>query len=83
MHTMLTTVNVVQIIISDSALIVFITFKVFWNFSKLLLVLHILAFPNFYSGDTNHATYGKHNFKKSFPTLRTLCITDLHRFETF
>ena len=44
MRTMLTTVNVVQIIISDIAHTVFITFKVFWNISKLQLVLHILAF---------------------------------------
>ena len=41
---MVTTENVVQIIISDIDHIVFITFKVFWNFSKLQFVLHILAF---------------------------------------
>ena len=38
---------------------------------------------NFYSGDTNHATYGKHSFKKSFPTLRTQCLRDIQRFENF
>ena len=47
MRTMLTTVNVVQIIISDITNTVFITFKVFWNISKLQFVLHILAFTKF------------------------------------
>ena len=59
MHTMLTTVNVVQIFISDIAHIVFITFTVFWNFSKLLFGLHILALRNFYSGDAHPADYGE------------------------
>ena len=47
MRTMVTMVNVVQIIISDIDHTVFITFKVFWNFSKLQCFLHILAFTKF------------------------------------
>ena len=39
MRTMVTMVNVVQINISDFAHNVYIRFKVFWNFSKLLFVL--------------------------------------------
>ena len=67
MRTMVTTENVVQIIISDIDHTVFITFKVFWNFSKLLFGLHILALRNFYYGDAHPADYGercsKHPFK--------------------
>ena len=43
----LTMVNVVQIIISDIAHSVYLRFTVFWNFSKLLFVLHILAYSKF------------------------------------
>ena len=45
--TMLSMVNVVQIIISDIAHSVYLRFIVFWNFSKLLFVLHILAYSKF------------------------------------
>ena len=45
--TMLAMVNVVQIIISDIAHSVYLRFTVFWNFSKLLFVLHILAYSKF------------------------------------
>ena len=44
--TMLGMVNV-QIIISDIAHSVYLRFTVFWNFSKLLFVLHILAYSKF------------------------------------
>ena len=44
---MLAMVNVVQIIISDIAHSVYLRFTVFWNFSKLLFVLHILAYSKF------------------------------------
>ena len=44
---MLAIVNVVQIIISDIAHSVYLRFAVFWNFSKLLFVLHILAYSKF------------------------------------
>ena len=37
---------------------------------------------NFYSGDAQHAKYGK-QFKSSFPTLRTLSVWDLQCFQTF
>ena len=45
--TMLAMVNVVQIIISDIAHSVYLRFTVFWNFSKLLFVFHILAYSKF------------------------------------
>ena len=45
--TMLAMVNVVQIIISDIAHSVYLRFTVIGNFSKLLFVLHILAYSKF------------------------------------
>ena len=45
--TMLAMVNVVQTIISDIAHSVYLRFTVFWNFSKLLFVSHILLFSKF------------------------------------
>ena len=45
--TMLAMVNVVQIIIWDIAHSVYLRFTVFWNFSKLLFVLHILPYSKF------------------------------------
>ena len=67
MRTMLTMVNVVQIIISDIAHTVYITFTAFWNFSKLNFLLHIFDLRNFYSGDAQNANYGKrcsnHHFR--------------------
>ena len=71
---MLTMVSLFQIIISDIAHIVYITFTVISNFSKLLFVLHILALGNFNSGDANHAKYIENSFKHHYPKLRTLCI---------
>ena len=47
MRTMLTMLNVVQIIISEFAHILYITFTVFWNFSKMLFILHIFVFTKF------------------------------------
>ena len=44
MRIMLTMANIVQIIISDVAQTVYIRLAVFWNFSKLLFVLHVLTF---------------------------------------
>ena len=44
MRIMLTMANIVQIIISDMAHTVYIRFIVFWNFSILQFVLHILTF---------------------------------------
>ena len=45
--TRLAVVNVIQIIISDIAHSVYPRFTVFANFSKLLFVLHILAYSKF------------------------------------
>ena len=45
--TILAMVDVVQIIISDIAHSVYLRFTVFLNFSKLLFVLHILAYSKF------------------------------------
>ena len=45
--TMLTMVHIAQIIISDIAYSVYLRFTVFWNFSKLLFVLHISAYSKF------------------------------------
>ena len=47
MRTMQNMVNGVQIIISDMAHTLYITFKAFWNFSKLLFVFHNLVFTKF------------------------------------
>ena len=47
MCTMQNMVNVVQIIIFDMAHTLYITFGVFWNFSKWLFFLHNLAFTKF------------------------------------
>ena len=47
MHIMLTMANIVLIIISNIAPTVHIRFTAFWNLSKLLFVLHILAFTKF------------------------------------
>ena len=47
MRTILTMVNVVQIIISDIAHTVYIRLTVFLNFSKLQLVFHILPDTKF------------------------------------
>ena len=45
--TMLAMVNVVQSIISDISHSVYLRFTFFWNFSKLLFVLHVLAYSKF------------------------------------
>ena len=47
MRTMLTMVNVVQIIISDIVHTVYMRFTVFGNFSKFLFLLPHLAFTKF------------------------------------
>ena len=47
MRTMVTMVNVVEIIISDVSRTVYITFTVFWKCSKSQFALHILAFTKF------------------------------------
>ena len=67
MCTMVTILNVVQIIISDIEHTVYIRFTAFWNFSKFQFVLHILAFPKFYSCDAPHANYGERCSNHHFP----------------
>ena len=66
-RTMLTMVNVVQIITSDFAHTVYIRFKPLSYFSKLQFVFHILALRNLYCGDDHHANYGlpssNHHFR--------------------
>ena len=61
----------------------YIRFTGFWNFSKLLFVLHILAFTK--SLLRWWATWKLlwTLFKSSFPTLDTLCRLDLQCFQTF
>ena len=41
-------------------------FTVFWNFSKLQFLLHILTFRYFYSGDAYPANYGNHCLNHHF-----------------
>ena len=62
MRIMLTMANIVQIIISDMAH----TVAVFSNFSKLLFVLHISIFRNYYSGHAHPVNYGKHSLNHHF-----------------
>ena len=66
MRIMLTMSNIVYIVISDIAHTVYIGFTVFWNFSKLLSVLHSWLFRNYYSGDVHHVSYGKHSLNHHF-----------------
>ena len=68
MRTILTMVNVVQIIISDIAQAVYIRFTVFSNFSKLQFVCTFWLLRNFYSGDAHHANYAKPNLHEHFNT---------------
>ena len=83
MRTMLTMVNVVQIIISDIAHSVYITFTVFWNFSKLLFLLHILAFTKLLLRWCAPWWLWWTLFKSSFPKLSAHCISYLECFENY
>ena len=67
-------------IISNIAHTVYMTFTVFAKFSKLLFVLHILAYSKF---ELRWFSLWWTLFKSSFPTLRKVCIWDLQCFETF
>ena len=51
MRILLAMANIVYIVISDIAHTMYIGFTVFWNFSKLLFVLHSWLFRNYYSSD--------------------------------
>ena len=57
-------------------------FKNFQSFQNCSLFCIFCLLQNFYSGDSQHANYGK-QFKSSFPTLPTLSIWDLQCFQTF
>ena len=83
MRIMLTMANIVLIIISNIAHTVYIRLKGFWNFSKLLFVLHILAFTKFLLRWWAPWKLWWTLFKSSFPILNTQCKSDLQRFETF
>ena len=71
------------IIISNIEHTVYIRFTAFWDFSKLLFVLHILAFPKFLLWWWAPWKLWWTLFKSSFPTLDTLCRLDLQCFQTF
>ena len=73
MRTMLTMVKVVQFIISDIAQTGYIRFTGFWNFSKLLFVLHILAFTKFQLRWCAPFQLLGTLFKSSFLQLLSLC----------
>ena len=62
---------------------VIITFTAFWYFSKLLFVLHILAFTKFLLRWWAPWKLWWTLFKSSFPTLDTLYSLDLQCFQTF
>ena len=61
----------------------YIRFTGFWNFSKLLFVLHILAFTKSLLRWLATWKLFWTLFKSSFPTLDTLCRLDLQCFQTF
>ena len=83
MRIMLNMANKVLILISNIAHTVYIRFIAFWNFSKLLIVLHILAFTKFLLRWWAPWKLWWNLFKSSFPTLDTLCRLDLQCFQTF
>ena len=60
----------------------YIRFIAFWNFSKLLFVLHILAFTKFLLRWCAPWKLWWTLFKSSFPTLDTLCRIDVQCFQT-
>ena len=83
MRIMLTRANIVLIIISNIAHAVYMRFTAFWNFSKLMFVLHILAFTKLLLRWCAPWKLCLTLFKSSFPTLDTLCRLDLQCFHTF
>ena len=62
---------------------VHMTFTVFRKFSKLLFVLHILAYSKFELRWFWPYQLSWTLFNSSFPTLRTVCIWDLPCFKSF
>ena len=83
MRTMVSMVNVVQIIISEVEHTLYITFIAFWKLSKLQFVLHILAFTKSLLRWCKPCWLWWTLFKTSFKTLRKLFISLLQCFATF
>ena len=83
MRTMLSMPNVVYIIISNIPPTVYIRYTAFWNFSKLLFVVHILAFTKFQLRWYAPFQLLRTLFKSSFLLLRSLWKSDLKCFQTF
>ena len=83
MRTMLTMQNVVYIIILNIPPTVYSRYTAFWNFSKLLFVLHILAFTKFQLRWCAPFQLLWTLFKSSFLRLRSLWKSDLKCFQTF
>ena len=65
-RTMLTMVNIVQIMISNSAHTVHMRFTGFWNFSKMVFGCTFWLLRNFYPGHAHHANYGGHSLNHQF-----------------
>ena len=74
MRTMLTMPNKVYIIIFNIPQTVYIRYTTFWNVSKLLFVLHILAFTKFQLRWCAPCLLWQTMFRSSFPILRTMYI---------
>ena len=83
MATMLTIPNKDYIIIFNIPQTVYIRYTTFWNFSKLLFVLHILAFTKFQLRWCAPFQLLWTLFKSSFLPLRSLCKSDLQCFQSF
>ena len=83
MRTMVTMPNIVYIIISNFPPTVYTRYTAFWNFSKLLFVLHILAFTKFQLRWCAPFQLLWTLFKSSFLPLRSLCKSDLQWFQIF
>ena len=66
MRTMLTMVNVVQIIISDIAQTVYIKFTMFQKFRNCRLFCTFWLLRNLYSGDACDSNYAKHSLNHHF-----------------
>ena len=80
---MLTIPNSVYIIIFNIPQTVHIRYGTFWNFSKLLVVLHISAFTKFLLRSGAPCSQCQIKFTSSFSTFRKLYISDIQPFETF
>ena len=83
MRTMLTMPNKVYIIIFNIPQTVYIRYTTYWNFSKLFFVLHVLAFTKFQLRWCAPFQLLWTLFKSSFLPLRSVCKSDLQRFQTF